>query len=280
MLKIKTYTFIFFLSLILSILTAPLWGKDKIYTIAVVPQFTPTFIQENWGKILHALEEETGLKFELRIYKTIPEFEKAFLSGEPDFAFMNPYHMVMAKRAQRYLPLLRDTKPLTGILVVRKDSPIKEVKDLQGKKIGFPAPNAYGASLYMRAILKEVFKIDFEPLYLKTHDNVYRNVVLGEVSAGGGVNNTFLRQPEEIKRALRILYETPPSAPHPLAVHPRVPKEVQEKLVSAFLKLSQRDDLKTFFNNIQMPNPIKADYNRDYKPLEKLKLEKYVVLEN
>jgi hypothetical protein len=30
---------------------------------------------------------------------------------------------------------------------------------------------------------------------------------------------------------------------------------------------------------VQMPNPVPADYARDYKPLEKLNLEKYVVLE-
>jgi phosphonate transport system substrate-binding protein len=269
-----TYFFLFLIAFV------KISEARNLYTIAVVPQFPPTYLQENWGKILQAMEEETGLKFELIIYKSIPEFEKGFLAGEPDFAFMNPYHMVMAKRAQGYLPLLRDTKPLTGILVVRVDSPFKKVEDLNGKKIGFPAPNAYGASLYMRAILTEVFKIKFEPLYLKTHDNVYRNVVLGEVSAGGGVNQTFQRQPEEVKKQLRILYETPPSAPHPLAVHPRVPKEVRKKFFTAFLKLSKREDLKPYFNNIQIPNPIEADYVRDYKPLEKLKLEKYVVLEN
>ena len=30
---------------------------------------------------------------------------------------------------------------------------------------------------------------------------------------------------------------------------------------------------------IQLPKPVKADYARDYQPLEKLKLEKYVVIE-
>lgn len=279
MFKIIIHFCIFIINFLI-LLNSLLLGEEKTYTLAVVPQYTPTFIQENWGKILEVIEKETGIRLNLIIYKSIPEFEKAFLAGIPDFAFMNPYHMEMAKKAQGYIPLLRDAKPLTGILVVRKDSPFKKVEDLNGKKIGFPAPNAYGASLYMRAILSEIFKIHFEPVYLKTHDNVYRNVVIEEVSAGGGVNNTFLRQPEEIKKALRILYETPPSAPHPLAVHPRVPELIRQKILSAFLNLSQRMELKPYFHNIQIPNPVIADYNRDYKPLEKLKLEKYVILEN
>jgi len=254
-------------------------AQERVFTIGVVPQFTPVEIYERWGPLVKELENRTGLKFELKTYKSIPEFEKAFLKGEPDFVFMNPYHQVMAYKAQKYIPLVRDKTPLTGILVVRRDSPVKEVKDLDGKVIAFPAPNAFAASLYMRALLAENFKIRFIPEYVKTHDNVYRQVILGKAQAGGGVNNTFLRQPEEIKRGLRILYETPPSAPHPFSVHPRVPKEVRDKVKKAILDMANEPSMKALLDRVQMPNPVPADYARDYKPLEKLNLEKYVVLE-
>jgi phosphonate transport system substrate-binding protein len=254
-------------------------AQERVFTIGVVPQFTPVEIYERWGPLVKELENRTGLKFELKTYKSIPEFEKAFLKGEPDFVFMNPYHQVMAYKAQKYIPLVRDKTPLTGILVVRRDSPVKEVKDLDGKVIAFPAPNAFAASLYMRALLAEKFKIRFIPEYVKTHDNVYRHVILGKAQAGGGVNNTFLRQPEEVKRELRILYETPSTAPHPFSVHPRVPKEVRDKVKRAILDMANEPSMKALLDRVQMPNPVPADYARDYKPLEKLNLEKYVVLE-
>jgi phosphonate transport system substrate-binding protein len=253
--------------------------QERVFTIGVVPQFTPVEIYERWGPLVKELENRTSLKFELKTYKSIPEFEKAFLKGELDFVFMNPYHQVMAYKAQKYIPLLRDKTPLTGILVVRRDSPVKEVKDLDGKVIAFPAPNAFAASLYMRALLTENFKISFTPEYVKTHDNVYRQVILGKAQAGGGVNNTFLRQPEEVKRELRVLYETPSAAPHPLSVHPRVPKEVRDKVKKAILDMANEPSMKALLDRVQMPNPVPADYALDYKPLEKLNLEKYVVLE-
>jgi len=254
-------------------------AQERVFTIGVVPQFTPVEIYERWGPLVKELENRTGLKFELKTYKSIPEFEKAFLKGELDFVFMNPYHQVMAYKAQKYIPLVRDKTPLTGILVVRRDSPVKEVKDLDGKVIAFPAPNAFAASLYMRAILTEKFKIKFTQEYVKTHDNVYRQVILGKAQAGGGVNNTLLRQPEEVKRELRILYETPSAAPHPLSVHPRVPKEVKDKVKTAILDMANEPSMKDLLDRVQMPNPVPADYARDYKPLEKLNLEKYVVRE-
>jgi len=107
----------------------------------------------------------------------------------------------------------------------------------------------------------------------------YRQVILGKAQAGGGVNNTLLRQPEEVKRELRILYETPSAAPHPLSVHPRVPKEVKDKVKTAILDMANEPSMKDLLDRVQMPNPVPADYARDYKPLEKLNLEKYVVRE-
>ncbi len=253
--------------------------QEKRYTIGVVPQFTPVEIHERWTPFVEELKKRTGLNFEIKTYKSIPTFEKAFLEGELDFAFMNPYHQVMAYKAQKYIPLVRDKTPLIGILVVKRDSPIKEVKDLDGKVIAFPAPNAFAASLYMRALLTEKFKIKFTPVYVGTHDNVYRFVILDRVQAGGGVNNTLLRQPEEVKGQLRILYETPPSAPHPFSAHPRVPKEVREKVKKAILEMGKEEGMKKLLNRVQIPEPIPADYKQDYQPLEKLHIEKYLVIE-
>ncbi len=52
---------------------------------------------------------------------------------------MNPYHAVMAKKAAGYTPILRDgATRLTGILVVRKDSPITRVEQLDGATLEKP----------------------------------------------------------------------------------------------------------------------------------------------
>ena len=118
-------------------------------TLAVVPQFPPIETYKRWAPVVEMISTKTGIKIDLRTYASIPEFERAILAGEPDLVFMNPYHQVMVKRD--YIPILRDSTPLEGILVVRKDSPYQSVKDLDGKTIAFPAPNAYAAALYMRS---------------------------------------------------------------------------------------------------------------------------------
>ncbi len=94
-------------------------------SVAVVPQFPAEQIFRDWTPVLKEVSRLTGLDLKLKVYASIPEFETAFLNGEPDVAYMNPYHAVMAKKAVGYTPILRDDATrLAGILVVRKDSPI------------------------------------------------------------------------------------------------------------------------------------------------------------
>ena len=162
-------------------------AEKKVYTLSVVPQVSAVQIFGAWNPFIKKLSQEVGVEIHLRAYSTIPEFEVDLLKGTPEIAYMNPYHQVMAYGAQGYVPLVRDKKDLVGILVSRKDSGLAAVKDLDGKEISFPAPNAFAASLYMRALLKEKEMIAIKPVYMNNHTNAYLGVVVKQVAAGGGV---------------------------------------------------------------------------------------------
>ena len=251
-----------------------------VYSLAVVPQFTPSEVHRNWSPIVEKLSRATGRQLEIKIYPSIQKFETAFLNGEIDLVFMNPYHAVMAKRAQGYIPLVRDdANRLIGILLVQRDSPIKSIKELNGKALAFPAPNSFAASLYIRALLADQEKIKIIPLYLKTHSNVYRHVIMGEAVAGAGVNNTLKREPPEVQAQLRLLFETPGVPSHPLVAHPRVPEGLRQTVTNTLLEMQNDPAGQKLLTDIQMPKPVRADYAKDYQPLEKLGLEKYLVIE-
>lgn len=123
--------------------------------------------------------------------KPYPPLRSYYLKRVPDFAFVN-LHEVIAKKRKGYIPLLMDGRSkLTGILVVQANSPIKSIQELEGKAVAFPAPNAFAASLLIRAELaKEVY---IKPKYLLTHASSYRAAAIGDVVASGGVNSTLQR---------------------------------------------------------------------------------------
>jgi phosphonate transport system substrate-binding protein len=247
-------------------------GEQKAYSFAVVPQFPPAQVERDWRPLLERVSAKAGLRLELKFYRSIPEFEQDFLKGGPDFAYLSPFHAVMAKKSQGYVPLVRDAGELVGILVVRRDSGITSVRQLNGKELVFPSPGAFASSLYMRALLAEKERIAFTPKYVTTHSNVYRHVALGTAAAGGGANKTLNKEPRELRDQLSVIYRTPAVAPHPVCAHPRVPQKVRDAVADAFPALAGEGALQDLFRAVEMARPVRADYAGDYEPLERLGL--------
>lgn len=246
--------------------------QKHVYSLGVVPQFGQRKIFRIWVPIIERLERETGLKFELVGSHQIPAFENKFMSGKFDFAYMNPYHVVNANTSQGYIPLVRDgSRKLQGIIVVRKDDPIKEVMALSGKAVAYPSAKALGASLLPRSELKEKYNIATKPVYVKTHTSVYLHVAQTLVIAGGGVISTFERQRPEIRKLLRIMYHTRTVNPHPFVAHPRVPAAHIRKVQRAFISMSKTKSGKSLLLKIPMRTVISTTMS-DYETVRKLNL--------
>lgn len=250
---------------------------ETVYTFGIVPQFEARRIAEVWLPILDELEKRTGEKFALEGSPSIPEFEVGFGEGAYDFAYMNPYHALVAAQKQGYDPIIRDgARKLFGILVVAKHANLTDVKQLQGKKIAFPAPNALGAARLMRADLDRVHGITYESQYVETHTSAYLNVALGVTDAAGGVMGTFNRLDPELKKALQILYETTKLPPHPLTAHPRVPRDVVEKVQKALLDMAATPEGKAMLTEVPIKQAVPTTLE-EYMVLKELKLEDYYV---
>lgn len=242
-------------------------AEAKTYRFGVVPQFARETLEATWRPVLDELTKSTGLEFELVLDNDIAAFEQRLAKGELDFAYCNPYHSLIARQKTKYEPLVRDGgRKLQGILVVRKDSGVTSLKELDGQTLAFPAPNALAASLVIRAHLKRDQKVSAKAVYVKNHDNVYRAVVEGKAKAGGGVMKTLQAQPPEIRDQLTVLYTTTAMAPHPVIAHPSVDKALQQKVQRALLALGDTDAGRTLLAPIPIKKIVAATI-ADYRPL-------------
>lgn len=257
---------------------APAAYPAESYTFGVVPQYDQRQLFAIWKPLLEELQRRTGLSFKLAAMPTIPAFEKEFLKGGYDFAYLNPYHVLKANKSHGYLPLIRDSTSLHGILVVRRDSPVKSPSELNGKVVAFPSPNALGASLLMRADLARVHHAEVSPLYVKTHDSVYLHVVKGLAAAGGGVEKTLAEQEEPIRDALRIIYTTRDLPSHPIVVSPRIPRADAEKVRRAFIEMAATKEGQELLAKVPMKKPVSTSMD-DYAPVMKWGLEAFWVEE-
>ncbi|MBI5632348.1 MAG: phosphate/phosphite/phosphonate ABC transporter substrate-binding protein [Nitrospirae bacterium] len=250
------------------------YAAQKSYTIGVVPQFEQRKLHATWKPIIEDLERRTGLAFDLNSTLTIEAFEKAIERGEFDFLYMNPYHIVQVHDKQGYIPLVADKAPLRGILVVRKDSAIQSPADLNGKVVAFPSPNAIGATLLPMSDLGQLFQATVRPLYVKTHSSVYLHVAKDLAAAGGGVEKTLQEQSEELRSVLRIIYTTRSFPSHPVAAHPRVSRDVREKVRRALLDMNNTPEGRAMLQKVPVEQFISVTYD-DYKVMSSWGLEKY-----
>lgn len=271
----KSFPWLFGLLLILLLVTPQAKAQEQVYTVGIVPQFEARKIRRIWQPIINYLKQETGYHFIIKGSPTIGEFEQELFRGEFDFAYMNPLHLVIGNKNEGYIPLLRDVdRTLQGILVVKKDSTIKNVNQLAGQTIAFPAPHALGASILIRQALEDQFNLEFKPRYAKSHDSVYLNVLLGKTRAGGGVLQTLDRQSPEYKAQLRVIYTTREVPSHPIAVLPTVPKEVAKAVQQALLKLGKSPEGKQLLRAIPIERIDTTSLN-DYAPLKTMGLERF-----
>ena len=263
-------------TLYLSIVAQSCWASSKeTYRFAVVPQFSPARVFQIWQPILQQLNNRLPFTLKLETASDIPEFERQSLLGHFDFAFVNPYYAPKLYDAVGYQPVLADKKgALRGIIVVRRDAEIAGPTALQGEVMAFPAPNALGASMMIRRDLETRFNTTAIPKYVHSHASVYLNVALGIVTAGGGVNKTFSQQPDKVRNALKVIYQTEIIPSHPVVVHPRVPEQVKQAVVDELFNMAQNDSGRALLGKVPVYQPGPVSFS-DYRLLQQSGLEAY-----
>jgi phosphonate transport system substrate-binding protein len=203
----------------------------------IVPQQSATQLAKNWLPLMTALSDRLQIPVQFATAKDIPTFEACLAKGAYDIAYMNPYHYIVFHDLSGYEAIAhRSDKKLNGIMVARKDSPIQKLEDITNASIAFPSPAAFGASVLPRAELKAK-NIDFHPIYVKSHDSVYRSVVMGLHGVGGGVTRTFENLPDDIKNQLQIIYTTASYTPHAIAVKSEINGTLKEFIQESLVQL-------------------------------------------
>ena len=233
-------------------------ATSEVRTIrfGIVPQQSASRLAKVWGPLARHIGEQTGIEISFATTKNIPTFEACLQSQAFDVAYMNPYHyVVFSERAGYRATAHQADKKLRGLIVVRKDSPIRSIGDLNGKTIAFPSPGAFGASVLPRAEMMAIGN-DFEPNYVRSHDSVYRAVAAGFADAGGGVTRTFNALPADVQDQLSVIYRTDAYTPHAIATSPKVSADTMKRIADALLAV--QDDAPELLDALGMTGFVAA----------------------
>ncbi len=250
---------------------AALFGQAQAqtFTIGIVPQQSATVLAANWSPILQYLKKRTGVELQFATASDIPTFEKRLLAGDYDIAYMNPYHFTFFNQHRDFNAMVRrGDASIQGVIVVRKDSEIQTLEQLDGQKLVFPSPAAFAASVVPRAEIANQ-GINIEPIYVSSHDSVYLNVSKGFFSAGGGIGRTLNATNPDVNEQLRVLWKTQPYTPHAIAAHPRVDSAIVTKLTEALVDMANSAEGKALLEPLKIKR-WQASENSDWDDVRSL----------
>jgi len=239
-------------------------AEPRTNTLAVVPNLPAVTLHKNWTPFVEELSRELGVKIELKLYEKINSFLDETNAGAADFIYSAPNMFFLAHQKQKYIPLVRSSETIRGLVFVRKDSPYIKVSELRGKTIAFVGPKNICSVITRHSILTGQGAIDYNAFFSGSTINVAKSVLLGKADAGATLDTSMLTDLPEMLNEFRIILETEKIAPHPLAAHPRVPKKLQEAMTAAVLAMDKSDRGRRMLQTVKLSKPIKADFKRDY----------------
>ena len=240
---------------LLFLLSTAARGHDPM-VLAVHPYLPDAELLKRFTPLAEYLGKEIGLHMEIGIGKNYQDHIDSIGLGKVDIAFMGPASYVLLVERYGTKPLLvrlqsRGNAFFHGMVVTRRDSPVKSIADLKARRFAFGDPNSTMSSLLPQFMLLETgirlaHLKNFE--YLGSHDNVALSVLVGDFDAGG-VKEEIYRKYKD--RGLAVLATTPPIPEHVFVARDDLPPEIFDAVQTALFKLNDTEQGRSILQRIK-----------------------------
>jgi phosphonate transport system substrate-binding protein len=247
-------------------------ATERVYSFGVSPQKSASELAQIWVPVLKRLSLASGVPLRFATARDSAEFAGRLKQGSYDFGYVNPHQYTLLHDNPGYEAMAREKgRSLKGLLVARKDGPVRTLADLEGQTLVFSSPTSFAASILPQAELRKQ-GIRFTPRYVGSHESVYLNVVKGLAPAGGGIASSLALSDEEVRSRLRVLWTTQGYTPHAIASHPRVPNAVRMKLLEAMLAMNDDPEARPLLEQIGFKG-FQAAVDADWDNIRALNLQ-------
>lgn len=251
------------------------------YVVGIFPVSNPQRLNEMYGPIvdyLNARIPEVHIKMEGS--HDFQDFEQKLYNRQFHFALGNPYHVVQSlKHGYRTFAKMGNDKDFRGVILVRKDSGIRTVKDLKGKTVSYPAQSALAATLMPQYYLQthgiDVNR-DIRNIYVGSQESSILNVFHGRVAAGGAwlVSwRIFMMEHPKQAGQLVVRWTTEPLLDNGWIVRKDIPPPIADKVAHLLLHLHESEQGKALLQRLSQVR-FDAASNATYQPVHAF-LEKY-----
>lgn len=237
---------IFWILVITTLLTSPnlVNAENEYLTLGIFPYVSSSKLIAHNKNIRKHINTTTKYNLSLVSAKNLQVYISNLKSYKYDFIFSAPHLARFAEKKYGYQRVAMTSHKIAGVYLVKKNSPLRTVDDLKGKKLSM----APAKTLLHQIALNQLNKHGIIPnknIHIKivnTHNNAIYDVLNNASDVAVTGIKIWKRLSAENKKKLRLLARTDPTSGFIVLAKPDINKTVVKAIQKSFLS----------FNNAQV----------------------------
>ncbi len=267
------------LCLILSTQTLRAQAEERELLIGLIPEQNIFKQIERYKPLAGYLSEKTGIRVRLTILSRYGDIIDRFVQRGLDGAFFGDLTGALAIEKLDIEPLVRpvnlDGSTYSyGYIIVRKDSGIKTVADMQGKVLAFVDRATVTGYLfplsYFRSHGVENLNDFFSEFYFTgSHDSSVYAVLDGRADIGcikNSIYHNLVSRDPTIKSELRIIARSPLMPESTLCLRKDLPEDMKKMIKEVLLTMDRNEEGRKILAKLRAKRFIEASVE-DFKPV-------------
>lgn len=224
---------------------APPGSVHVEYSFGVLPLHNAVRLFAMYQPLMDEINRHvTGFTVKLETARTYAQYEIKARNRQLDFLMMNS-HLVIPTEEIGYEIIGRTADKIRGVIVIRRDAPIRRIRELKGQSISFGSRTDLAGAMLQKLLLKQSgLDVDrvASPKYVNSQDSALENVC-DRRSAAACVSESawqsFRMNRPELADLLEVRWQTEPLVGLGVLARRDIPREHVLEVAHALFKLEE-----------------------------------------
>ncbi len=245
----------------------PSQARQRELVLGVLPFMSPIALFERFAPLRDYLAEQTGRPVVLETAHSYPEFVRRTEDRKYDVLLTAPHFVLLAVDSGSYRVRATYAQPLSAVVLIHAEGPVREVADLAGRIVATPPPEAIVTIIGRHMLTRRGLSGDRAPLYRNclSHNAAYQAVIGGEAAAAI-VSVNLAERATDASSSLRALTQSEQFPALGILTAADLPEALQGDIASTFTGMRQHARGRAVLRRISYPG-YRAATAQEFEPL-------------
>lgn len=245
---------------LLSVLSQAAAAQPEPLRMALIPYLSPNVLIPLFQPLASHFAQDIGRRVDLYSAPSIRAHVERIVRPEYDIIFTAPHMGRLSQMDAGYVPIGSFERPLTGVITVRDQGPIRQLAQLRGKTVAINDRLVLNSILTLAELEKRGIALaELKIVSAASQNSALLSVAAGDVDAAITVNFAIGQVPKDKQGDLRVLFQTDENPDMPstlILVHPAMAPAERQRLEASLLRFADTPQGQQFLQNSRYQNVV------------------------